>query len=140
VIPIQDAAVNGPRADHRHDEPHFIPRYAERIAAAKLPQERALVKKGWAFVWAANLAPGGSPVTDPGSTRRSLVTHWYFEDCLYFTPMTSDPAGGRLSLRAPLDVKTGRWRWPRRDGKVVFPGLKPWAFSVLELIRRQPRV
>jgi phytanoyl-CoA hydroxylase len=35
-----------------------------------------LAKKGDVLVWHADLAHGGSPVTQPGRTRRSLVTHF----------------------------------------------------------------
>jgi phytanoyl-CoA hydroxylase len=35
-----------------------------------------LPKKGDALIWAADLAHGGSPITDPHRSRRSLVTHY----------------------------------------------------------------
>jgi phytanoyl-CoA hydroxylase len=35
-----------------------------------------LPKKGDALIWAADLAHGGSPVTDPDATRKSLVGHY----------------------------------------------------------------
>jgi ectoine hydroxylase-related dioxygenase (phytanoyl-CoA dioxygenase family) len=135
VMTMQDAGVNTRRPGPEDYERHFVPRCGDRIAASGLPRAQALVKKGWAFVWAANLAHGGSAIADPTATRRSLVTHWYFDDCLYFTPMTSDPAAGRLSLRLPLDVRTGGVRWPQREGRRVFPGWKPAAFALLQLAR-----
>jgi hypothetical protein len=140
VMTMRDAGVNSPRPSPDDYEPHFVPRYAERIAASGLPQARALIKKGWAFVWAANLAHGGSPIETPGSTRRSLVVHCYFEDCLYYTPMTSDEAAGRLDLRVPPNVRTGRWAWPRRNGRPARPRLKRVAAAVLRDILRRPYV
>lgn len=98
-------------------ERYFVPRFAEIIAASGLAPKELIIRQGQAFVWAANLAHGGSPITAKGSTRRSLVVHCYFDDCVYFTPMVSDVEGGRLAVRLPPDVATGRWRWPRQGGK-----------------------
>jgi hypothetical protein len=115
-----------------------VKRFAERIDATGLPTEHAMVKKGWAFVWAANLAHGGSAITDPQSTRRSLVVHWYFEDCLYYTPMTSDVETGRLKLRLPSEVGSGRWVWPKRQGRPVWPGKTPFLAAILRSVFRRP--
>jgi ectoine hydroxylase-related dioxygenase (phytanoyl-CoA dioxygenase family) len=40
--------------------------------------------RGDALIWHADLAHGGSPVTQPGLTRKSLVTHYTGESCLPF--------------------------------------------------------
>ncbi|WP_374468202.1 phytanoyl-CoA dioxygenase family protein [Phenylobacterium sp.] len=140
VMTMRDAGVNDPRPTPEHYATCFVQRFAERLDAAGLPEERAIIPKGWAFVWAANLAHGGSPLTDPDSTRRSLVVHWYFEDCLYYTPMTSDVEGGRLSLRLPANVATGGWTWPRRNGRRVYPGRNPVLAAVLKRVFRRPFV
>ncbi len=116
VMTMRAAGVNSPTPNYSDYEATYVPRYAEAIAESGLPRTRALLKKGQAFVWAANLAHGGSPIDDPGSTRRSLVVHNYFAGCLYYTPMYSDVEAGRLLLRLPPDVRTGFWRWPRRKG------------------------
>ncbi|MCR5880706.1 phytanoyl-CoA dioxygenase family protein [Phenylobacterium sp. J367] len=134
VMTMRDAGVNDPRPSPEQYASRFVHGFAERLAAAGLPDERALVKKGWAFVWAANLAHGGAPVTDPASTRRSLVVHWYFENCLYYTPMTSDVEGGRLSLRMPANVATGGWEWPRKAGRAVYPGKTPLLAAILKRV------
>ena len=76
VLTMQDVGINAERPGPEHYESAFVTRFAERIEAAGLPTEHAMVKKGWAFVWAANLAHGGSAIADPQSTRRSLVVHW----------------------------------------------------------------
>lgn len=90
-------------------------------AAADDDEARAFAVDGAArieaLVWAANLAHGGAPILDPALTWRSLVTHFFFEDRLYYTPMRSDEASGRLALRLPADVAAGGVRWPRRDGR-----------------------
>lgn len=49
----------------------------------------ASLKKGEAFVWAANLIHEGSERRDLMRTRHSQVTHVYFEGCKYWTPLYS---------------------------------------------------
>ena len=64
-------------------------------------------KKGQALIWAANLLHGGSHQKDPSRTRWSQVTHYYFDDCTYYTPAFSDPMAGNLDLREIVDISTG---------------------------------
>lgn len=71
-------------------------------------QELLLAKKGQALIWAANLLHGGSTQHDKSLTRWSQVTHYYFEDCIYYTPAFSDETVGRLALRSITDVATGQ--------------------------------
>jgi hypothetical protein len=87
---------------------YYEPALRERAAA--YPCETPRAKKGQALVWAANLLHGGAPVRDRSRTRRSLVTHYFFDGSDYFTLMTS--TGGRRTRRLPSDVRTGRFRWP----------------------------
>lgn len=47
----------------------------ERITAAGLKREAFAARKGDLFLWAADLVHGGSPITDPTRTRKSLVCH-----------------------------------------------------------------
>ena len=56
----------------------------ERSKERGLTLQRFLARKGDALIWAADLAHGGSPITDPRLTRRSLVTH--------YTPESTAPA------------------------------------------------
>lgn len=74
-----------------------------------LQQETALVRRGQAFIWAANLLHGGTPIRDPGRTRLSQVTHYYFHGCSYFTPMDSDEPGGKVFWREPYDIAARRF-------------------------------
>jgi hypothetical protein len=64
-------------------------------------------RKGDALIWAANLLHGGSRQRDPNATRWSQVTHYFFEDCCYITPMNSDVFIGKLEVRDLTDVVTG---------------------------------
>lgn len=78
------------------------------IAASGGVQEVFLARKGQALIWAANLLHGGSLQIDPTKTRWSQVSHYYFEDCIYYTPAFSDEPVGRLDLRTVIDIATGR--------------------------------
>ena len=63
--------------------------------------------KGTALIWAAGLVHGGGQIRRPGSSRWSQVTHYYFEDCLYYVPIFSTPILGDLYLKKVVDVRTG---------------------------------
>jgi hypothetical protein len=74
----------------------------------KIVPEMFFAKKGQALIWLANLLHGGSRQQDPSRTRWSQVTHYYFDDCCYITPMLSDVLIGKLFVRDMTDIKTGR--------------------------------
>lgn len=76
------------------------------VASSGIEAETFAARKGQALIWAANLLHGGSPQNDPTLTRWSQVTHYYFDDCSYYTPAFSDEALGNLDLRTVIDVKT----------------------------------
>jgi len=50
-----------------------------------------VMKKGQVIFWHANLLHGGSKHTNKKRTRHSQVTHYFFEGCKYYTPMSSTP-------------------------------------------------
>jgi phytanoyl-CoA dioxygenase PhyH len=77
------------------------------LAAHDIAEERFLPRKGQALIWAANLLHGGAPRSHPRTTRWSQVTHYYFADCIYYTPAFSDEPLGRLDLRAITNIATG---------------------------------
>jgi hypothetical protein len=66
-----------------------------------------LCKKGQALIWSANLLHGGSIQHDKNRTRWSQVTHYFFDDCAYYTPMWSDPFNGLVYFRKPVNVASG---------------------------------
>lgn len=80
------------------------------IAANGTPTETFLARKGQALIWCANLLHGGSPQSDPRLTRWSQVTHYYFEDCIYYTPAFSDETLGQLQLRDIVGIDDGNLR------------------------------
>jgi len=77
------------------------------IAATGLQHETFQPRKGQALIWCANLLHGGTRRKNRDLTRWSQVTHYYFDDCVYYTPAFSDEPLGRLALRDIVDVSTG---------------------------------
>ena len=111
----------------------YVPAFAGQLDGER---RLALLKKGQALVWAANVAHGGTAIEREGATRRSLGTHYYFENCLYYTPMYSSPEEGRFQVRLPANLKTGGWVWPRRDGKRMKLDPRTVVIAVSEALRR----
>jgi ectoine hydroxylase-related dioxygenase (phytanoyl-CoA dioxygenase family) len=91
--------------------PHYT-RYEDFVRAVitsrRLEQKRLTCKKGTALIWASNLLHGGCPILQLGTTRLSQVTHYYFERCLYYTPILSNSVLGEYCLKDLVDVRTGR--------------------------------
>lgn len=86
----------------------FYPDYEKHIQRLiedhGLQPEYGLLKRGQALIWSANLIHGGSKRNNPELTRRSQVTHYYFEDCAYHTPLDFDPERGTHFIRQPYDL------------------------------------
>lgn len=86
-------------------------------------QDVFLARKGQALIWCANLLHGGSRQNDPTLTRWSQVTHYYFDDCIYYTPAYSDEATAQLDLRQIVAISDGQPRPNRYLGEEVRPPL-----------------
>ncbi len=85
-------------------------------------REELAIARGSFLVWSANLLHGGSPRDDRSLTRKSQVTHYYFDGVVPFTPMFSRRSEARYATRRLRDIRTGRWIVPTIDGTpVVFP-------------------
>lgn len=82
-----------------------------------------LARKGQALIWCANLLHGGSVQNDAKLTRWSQVTHYYFDDCIYYTPAFSDEALGQLQLRDIRAISDGRRRPNLYLGEEIGPPL-----------------
>jgi hypothetical protein len=80
---------------------------------------RFTAKKGQALIWAANLMHGGAPQRDPDRTRWSQVTHYFFDDCAYFTPMGSDPFYGNIAFRSLINIATDQTMPQRYAGHAI---------------------
>jgi hypothetical protein len=87
------------------------------VRATKSMPDYFVAKKGQALIWAANLLHGGALHENKDRTRWSQVTHYFFDNCAYVTPMMSDMAIGRLMVRNLVDVATGKPVENRYAGK-----------------------
>ena len=97
-----------------------------------------VLKKGQAVIWAANVLHGGDPITDETRTRLSQVTHYYFDDCFYMTPLC-EKSFPRAYVRYPYDFSTGRFIYGRKNGKRVFPHIRTFAGGhIFNFIKRTP--
>jgi Phytanoyl-CoA dioxygenase (PhyH) len=108
--PIISNAMIGRRAwqqDLEHAQAPYHDAWVALMAEHQRPLEQFLPRKGEALIWCANLLHGGSPQSDPTRTRWSQVTHYFFEDCIYYTPALSDESLGRLALRQIVNAADG---------------------------------
>lgn len=88
----------------------------ERLATIATEEFHASI--GDALIWHADLAHGGAKVRDPGSTRWSQVTHYFFDGFTYVTPLLGDRTAGELYVREPLiDIAERRVVSHRMDGR-----------------------
>lgn len=62
---------------------------ADMIDKSGLKAEYGLIKKGDALLWHANLVHGGYKILDDSKTRMSMVFHYFFEKCQFWTPVHS---------------------------------------------------
>lgn len=63
----------------------------EVVSQKGLEKKIFLAKKGDILIWHPNLLHGGEAVTDPTSTRKSMVLHYYADDCICFHEVTQRP-------------------------------------------------
>lgn len=82
-------------------------------------EETFLPRRGQALIWCANLLHGGSRQSNCHLTRWSQVTHYYFEDCIYYTPAFSDEPLGHLDYRRVFAIHDGQPRYSKYLGEVV---------------------
>ncbi|MAK60696.1 MAG: phytanoyl-CoA dioxygenase [Ponticaulis sp.] len=99
---------------------HYEPLVAQRISEHGFRRQTALLKKGQALIWAANLVHGGSPIEAATSSRLSQVTHFYFRDCVYTTPMRIK--NGVRHIRSIYSIADGDYVPQKQDGKTRRPG------------------
>jgi ectoine hydroxylase-related dioxygenase (phytanoyl-CoA dioxygenase family) len=83
-------------------------------------KEIFFAKKGDALIWSSNIVHGGMPVLKTGSSRWSQVTHYFFKDCYYYTPMLSNMVTDELCLRnSLLNIKTKKEVLPNYNGQTI---------------------
>jgi len=137
VLTMRGAGVNRPDPEPDDYARYYLKAAADRLADGGFVQQEALMRKGQALVWVANLSHGGAAIVRPDSTRRSLVTHFFFEDCVYHTPMMSDVEGARLHVRVAANARTGGWVWPRRNGWPAAVPLRTLAIALRDTLTRR---
>lgn len=108
-----------------------------------LHSEKFLAKKGQCVIWVANLLHGGLVRSDLTLTRWSQVTHYYFEDCIYYTPAYSNEAVGNLDMRTITNIENGAMVPNKYLGREAPPAKmasanKSWLHSLLRAIRVAP--
>jgi hypothetical protein len=85
-VVTMDHVAPGPGPEHYH----LYEDYIERLVREKqLEPDYAILKKGQALIWSANLLHGGSFHIDKSRTRHSQVTHYFFTGCEYYMPLSS---------------------------------------------------
>lgn len=98
---------------------YYEPFLQQLIDQNNLSPKTLLLKKGDALIWSANILHGGSPVNNPNLTRWSQVTHYFFEDCLYYTPLGSNRLSGEYQLRNITNISTGQKTWGSYNGQKI---------------------
>lgn len=129
-----------------YEKYHLYEDFVEQLMKEQRGERVELkLQRGQALIWAANLFHGGSPIVDNGRTRLSQVTHYYFENCLYYTPLFSDTGLGRLATRTIFDIRNNRTVPHYYNGvEIANPGqwppqeLPPWG-AVPRRTRRAAR-
>jgi hypothetical protein len=129
-----------------YEKYHLYEDFVEELMKAQRGERiEVQLERGQSLVWAANLFHGGTPIIDNGRTRLSQVTHYYFEGCLYYTPLFSDLGLGKIVTRRIIDVRTNRVVPQFYNGaEVANPGewppqpLPPWG-AVESRSRRKVR-
>ena len=109
IITMEDLGIDGSKALLNYDNYRLYEDYVElMIQTLNLQPASLSIKKGDAIIWSANLLHGGAPIIDPARTRFSQVTHYYFSDCIYYTPLFSNTYQGKLEYRQITDISTGK--------------------------------
>jgi ectoine hydroxylase-related dioxygenase (phytanoyl-CoA dioxygenase family) len=73
----------------------------EIVTKLDLKPKYGVIKKGDIIIWHANLIHGGSKRNNPNITRKSIVIHYFFENCKYWTPLLSTT--NNIIYRNPSD-------------------------------------
>ena len=104
-VAVDLSAVRPDSAEHYRD---YAKAWEAIVDALHLKPMYFHAKKGQALIWAANLLHGGAPQNDMRRTRYSQVTHYFFDNCAYYTPLLSVPFLGSIYLRDIVDIATGQ--------------------------------
>lgn len=96
-------------------------------------KEILLAKKGDAFLVSNNLIYGTMPLQKAGSSSKLQLTHYFFKDCYYYTPLLSNMLTHELSLKTHVrNMKTNEIVIPNYNGqslKLVKTGENKYMFE-----------
>lgn len=96
----------------------------EVVKALGLQKQVLNIKKGQAIIWASNLLHGGEKILRPGASRHSQVTHYFFDNCIYYSPRLSDVAINKIYLTELWDINTNERMVNRYFDEVLRPSAK----------------
>jgi hypothetical protein len=119
-LPYQSARTLGLDRDavrgEQHPQRFFEPSWQQAVNEHAYAKEQFLPKRGELLIWHANLLHGGEPIQQRSSRRWSQVNHYFFENCLYTTPMLNfSSAEGGTCLRNPFDIAKGTPRYSKEE-------------------------
>lgn len=102
---MEELGIHGADEKEAYEFYHEYENYVqELIGRLHLEKQVVNMEKGDCLIWVANLLHGGEPIVDKSRTRHSQVTHYYFEDCYYFTPLMSSPLKNEVFARRPYNI------------------------------------
>jgi hypothetical protein len=88
--------------------PRFTDTWQMLAEHYKVKPKVAALKKGQAVIWTSSVVHGGGRILNKTRTRWSQVTHYFFDDCVYTTPLANTHAKGKVLVRDITDISTGR--------------------------------
>ncbi|MCD6067506.1 MAG: Phytanoyl-CoA dioxygenase [Bacteroidetes bacterium] len=77
------------------DDKHYSAyenKIAEVAKASGIQKQVFSAKKGDILIWHANLLHGGEPISTPGTTRKSMVIHYFAKDVIKYHEISERPA------------------------------------------------
>jgi ectoine hydroxylase len=75
-----------------HSNRRYEDKIEQMVQEKGLKKQLFLAKRGDVLIWHANLLHGGSPIAQPGATRRSMVCHYFAEGVICYHEMSQRPA------------------------------------------------
>lgn len=99
--------------------PNYIRVWQALAKVNNAKPEYFYAKKGEALIWLSNLMHGGSSVKDKNRTRWSQVTHYFFENCVYTTPLINELGSGKVYFRDITNIKTNKLVKNMLSGRVI---------------------
>ena len=106
ALDLHSIGINPPgAAEHTYSNYYKYENFIKSLVKQlNLTTSKAILKKGDLFIWSSNLIHGGSEIEQEGATRLSQVTHYFFDNCINYTPLLSDTKNGLFHLRSPTNI------------------------------------